>query len=174
MKKEIFIVFSFCIISIVIIGYFAYDKVTKQSVRFNSVSSNNLSAITLYDSTSEKVFLKESLGKSLILILFNSSCDICHAEATQIKNKLGLLKTARLIFVSIEPSKDIEKFSLSTKLKNEDNVFFYRIDPEMVSNLFGSAGVPQINIYDSNYALIKEFDGEIKVSAVASYLESSK
>jgi peroxiredoxin len=167
--KKIFLLSLLVIVSGILgLGYFAYNKLINKSKPDESKSI--LTSLLLQNLEGEKVPISSFAGRDFVLVLFNSTCEICHTEAAQIKAKIDLLQNAHILFVSTEQTDAIRKFSIDSQLASEHNVSFYKISQETVDNVFGSGRLPQINIYNSAYSLINEYDGEIKVSAIARHL----
>lgn len=107
------------------------------------------------------------LAKPVVFILYNSTCEHCQYELTQIRASMHLFKDVELVFLSSEPISAIKKVALL--FESHRNVNFIKINPEDVYDNFGTVRYPTILIYGTNGKLIKEFKGETKVEAILRY-----
>ncbi|MFM9840540.1 MAG: peroxiredoxin family protein [Cyclobacteriaceae bacterium] len=109
-------------------------------------------------------------AKPVIIILFNTSCEHCQYEATEIKKSISSFQKASILMVSSEPIKIIKAFSVQYGLDNEPSVTFAKINRDDVFETFGSVSIPHIFIYGKDHRLIKEFKGETKIEAILKYI----
>ncbi len=107
---------------------------------------------------------------STVVILFNTTCDHCQYEATEIKKSITSFSQSSILMVSSEPIKTIKAFSKDYGLSNEESVTFAKINRDDVFETFGSVSIPHIFIYGKDRKLIKEFKGETKIEAILKYL----
>ncbi len=105
-----------------------------------------------------------------IIILFNTTCEHCQYEATEIKKSITSFSQLSILMVSSEPIKTIKAFSKEYGLSNEASVTFAKINRDDVYETFGSVSIPHIFIYGKDRKLIKEFKGETKIEAILKYL----
>lgn len=106
-------------------------------------------------------------GKPVVLILFNSTCEHCQYELSQINAEINSFNNIELVFLSSEPIPAIKQSALP--FEGNRNVNFVKINPEDVFDNFGTVRYPTILIYGTNGRLIKEFKGETKVEAILKY-----
>jgi len=106
-------------------------------------------------------------AKPVILILFNSTCEHCQYELSQIKANITDFNAVELLFVSAEPIEVIKQ--VASAFAAADNIKFIKISPEDVYENFGTVRFPTILIYNTAGKLIKEFKGETKIEAILQY-----
>ncbi|HEY0651618.1 MAG TPA: redoxin domain-containing protein [Chryseosolibacter sp.] len=111
---------------------------------------------------------KDFKGKN-ILILFQPDCDHCQHEAEDIEKQLADFKDYKLYFVSAAPMPEIEKFAMTYRLKDKENVVFGNTAAENVLNHFGPIPAPSIYIYNDQ-TLKKSFEGQTDVNEIVSSL----
>jgi thioredoxin-related protein len=107
---------------------------------------------------------------STVVILFNTTCEHCQYEATEIKKSISFFSKTSILMISSEPIKKIKTFSEEYALNNESSVTFAKISRDDVFETFGSVSIPHIFIYSKDRKLIKEFKGETKIEAILKYL----
>lgn len=107
------------------------------------------------------------LAKPVVFILYNSTCEHCQYELSQINAEINSFNNIELVFLSSEPIPAIKQSALP--FEGNRNVNFVKINPEDVFANFGTVRYPTILIYGTNGKLIKEFKGETKVEAILKY-----
>ena len=107
------------------------------------------------------------LAKPVVFILYNSTCEHCQYELSQINAEINSFNNIELVFLSSEPIPAIQQSALP--FEGNRNVNFVKINPEDVFANFGTVRYPTILIYGTNGRLIKEFKGETKVEAILKY-----
>lgn len=107
------------------------------------------------------------LAKPVVFILYNSTCEHCQYELSQINAEINSFNNIELVFLSSEPIPAIKQSALP--FEGNRNVNFVKINPEDVFANFGTVRYPTILIYGTNSKLIKEFKGETKVEAILEY-----
>lgn len=107
------------------------------------------------------------LAKPVVFILYNSTCEHCQYELSQINAEINSFNDIELVFLSSEPIPAIKQSALP--FEGNRNVNFVKINPEDVFANFGTVRYPTILIYGTNGKLIKEFKGETKVEAILKY-----
>jgi len=109
-------------------------------------------------------------GKQLLIILFNTTCEHCMAEAKALSKTIHSFEDATIVMVSTESLEEIRNFSRDYDLNNYTNVFFTSIDDTELYNAFGTVNYPEIFIYSSDGDLVKQFKGETKPEAILKYI----
>ncbi|MCA4893610.1 MAG: redoxin domain-containing protein [Cytophagales bacterium] len=105
-----------------------------------------------------------------IIILFNTTCEHCQYEATEIKKSIDFFSQVRVLMISSETIEVIKAFGDQYGLTNKPSITFAKISPDDVFETFGSVSIPHIFIYGKDRKLIKEFKGETKIDAILQYL----
>lgn len=108
-------------------------------------------------------------GNPLVIIYFNSGCDYCSEEAQAISDNIELFDEIELLFLSLEPLKDIRDFAKNKGLRNHDHVSFGQIDDATANDVLGITSAPQFFIYNAAGKLTKQFKGSTKIEALIKY-----
>ena len=108
---------------------------------------------------------------SILVIYFNTTCDHCQYEAQEIhKNKEKFSKT-QILFVSDEPTKDLQAFQTQYKLSELPNLSILEDKNKAFGKSFGITSIPSIFVYDANKNLKKHLQGGIKIELILKTLE---
>jgi thiol-disulfide isomerase/thioredoxin len=105
-----------------------------------------------------------------VVILFNTTCEHCQYEATEIKKSISFFEKTSILMISSEPIKTIKAFAEEYGLNSEANITFAKINRDDVFETFGSVSIPCILIYNKSRNLVKEFKGETRIEAILQYL----
>lgn len=108
-------------------------------------------------------------NNNIILIYFNSECEHCQNELGEIEQSVNDFDGIEVVLMSSEQISKIKSIQVRYNLANKSNFHFVNINPESLSDNFGSLSVPHIFVYGSDGKLRKEFKGETKIEAILSY-----
>lgn len=167
-KTKFFIVLLLvCIVSF--LGYKITNKLNyKQKVEERTKVIPDFSFYTIQD----EAYTKNDLPhKPIIFVYFNSDCDFCKSEATEIQSRLIDFKNVQLVFVSFEEKETIKKFAQEYKLGNEKNVLFLEDKKGVFSELFDVNSIPYIVVYNKDEKLLKKFKGATKIDKILELIE---
>ena len=104
-------------------------------------------------------------GWPLWVVFFDTGCDHCRTEASDIQ-RVGKFNGLRILLVSSEPSDSLAAFSRSYKLDSLKDVQVLA-DPKHESYYaFNVTATPTSFLYDANGALIKKYTGVVRVDNV--------
>jgi thioredoxin-related protein len=109
------------------------------------------------------------INKNLVLIYFNSGCEHCQYELSQLKENITEFEGIEIVLMSSENLATIKSTSIKYELDQFRDVKFVKIEPQNVFENFSSLSVPNIFIYGADGRLIKEFKGETKMEAILQY-----
>ena len=100
-------------------------------------------------------------NKRTIVILFNSECDHCQAEADILSERMDELRDIQLWFISFEESEQALAFLNEKGLTRHPDYHLFSTNPEEAKAMFGVLWLPQTFLYEENQ-LTKGFLGPIK------------
>lgn len=106
-----------------------------------------------------------------IFLYFNSECEHCQSEATQIKENIEQFKNVQLFFISFEDTQKITAFATKYKLNQYDNITFLYDKQVSFATTFDVNSLPAIVVYNKEKALVKKIKGEIKVQNILKLLD---
>ena len=172
MLKYIRILVLVVILSVV--GYLVFCITqTTQKKAIISQTIQKLPAFSFRD-LNDKDFTEKDLSStytSILVIYFNTTCDHCQYEAQEIyKNKEKFSKT-QILFVSDEPTKDLQAFQTKYKLAELPNLSVLEDKNKVFGKSFGVTSIPSIFIYDADKNLKKHLQGSIKIELILKTLE---
>jgi thioredoxin-related protein len=135
--------------------YSIVEKVyAKKSVQ-NKIQNLSVAQLFKMDSTQFQM----TSGRPILLVFFNSQCEHCQYELTELKKNLSSFEAVSVLLMSSENIATIKEAAEFVKI-NRDDVF----------ENFGSLSVPHLFLYGADRKLIKEFKGETKIEAILQYL----
>jgi len=158
---------SSIVVLLIFLGYSIVENVAaKKEV---VIKIQNLPAAHLF--TLDSVAFQFPVSSSIILIHFNTSCEHCQYELTEIRKNVSSFSAGHVVLMSSGNIADIRRASKEHGLAGLPNIHFTKINQDDVFDTFGSLSVPHIFIYGKDRKLIKEFKGETKVEALLQHLQ---
>lgn len=170
MKKYLKPLIGIILISVfVFLGYNILKKISyKKEVAERIKTIPNFNFLTL----NNEGFTQNDLAtnKNNLFVYFNSECDYCQSEATQISENLTKFKTTQFIFVSFESIEGIKQFAEIHYLLNKENIVFLQ-DKEMIfEELFDAKSIPFMLLYSKDNQLIKKYKGATKIDNILKHI----
>ncbi len=108
--------------------------------------------------------------KNIVIVQFHSECDLCQSEAQLFVKNQEKFKNTQILWVSDEKLSTIRLFAEKYELVNMSNCKILKSNGTDFKQAFGSSGVPQIFIYDTERRLLKHFKGETKIEAILKHI----
>ncbi len=137
-----------------------------------SIYMGELESLNLLTLDSTRFQLTESqLKESLLLVVFNPTCDHCQAEAREIKSKIEKLKDVTILMIASVQLKEIYNFSVDYEMSDLENVKFVYTSPLYGYQFFGGIQLPHLRLYDREFKLIKSFSGATSVEDIISQIK---
>lgn len=126
-----------------------------------------------YFTTNGKIFTPNDLktDRATLFVYFNSECDHCQNEASQIQANIAKFHDYQLVFVSFEEKSKIIAFAKNYKLDHYDNVTFLLDKRAAFSTNFFVTSFPTVLIYNEDKKLIEKIKGQTKVETILKKLE---
>lgn len=123
-----------------------------------------------YNMDSLKVSHVEFNKKPTVIIYFNTECEHCQYEATQIVKYQDKFKNVNLYMLSAENIPKIKAFASQKRLDKISNLEMGKITVKESFEVFAFTSIPDILIYNASGELQKHFKGETKIEAILKYL----
>lgn len=166
--KSIIGVFFICLI--VFLGYNITKKINyKKEVSERIKTIPNFTFLTLNNQTFSKKELTKNIYK--LFVYFNSECEYCQSETTQISKNLEKFNEIQLIFVSYEPIKDIKQFAKTYHLLNKENIIFLQDKEMLFEELFDAKSIPFMLLYSKDNQLIEKYKGATKIDNILKHIQ---
>jgi|JI8StandDraft_1071087.scaffolds.fasta_scaffold34629_2 peroxiredoxin len=170
MKK--LIKFSLILLLLAIIAFLGYKITTK--AQYKKDVENRIQNIPIFSfpSLQGTAFTNDhlSVGKNILFVYFNSECEHCQYEASEISKHLDQFHHTQIIFISYEPLESIRLFAEKYGLSNRDGVVFLQDKKGVFSEQFDANSIPYLLIYNKEHQLVKKYKGEVKIQAVLNHL----
>lgn len=146
--------------------YSIVEKVyAKKSVQ-NKIQNLSVAQLFKMDSTQFQM----TSGRPILLVFFNSQCEYCQYELTELKKNLSSFEAVSVLLMSSENIATIKEAAQKFELAASPNAEFVKINRDDVFENYGSLSVPHLFLYGADRKLIKEFKGETKIEAILQYL----
>lgn len=166
MKKKLKITIVAVIIGVV--GYLGYNIIKK--INYKTEVAARIKSIPAFTflTLENKDFSENNLSKRnyKLFVYFNSECEYCQSEATQISENIEQFKNTQLIFVSFEPLANIKKFASDFNLLDKENVIFLEDKKLEFAKIFDAKSIPFMLLYSKENQLIQKFKGTTKIDKI--------
>lgn len=123
-----------------------------------------------YNMDSLKVSYTEFNEKPTVILYFNTECEHCQYEATQIVKYQDKFKDVNLCMLSAENITQVKIFAHKMGLDKITNLEMGKITVKESFDVFAFTSIPDILIYNASGQLQKHFKGETKIEAILNYL----
>jgi len=110
-------------------------------------------------------------SKPTLIILFNSDCEHCQYEASQLQKRHQEFAGANVYLLTTETPIRTQSFAHTYGLDTLPMMHIGTLTPEEVHKVFGPTSVPHLFIYGPDGQLRKEYKGETKIEALTKYLQ---
>lgn len=147
--------------------FMVYSIIEKQASKKTITAKIQSAPVNVTLFTLDSTRFSFPVAKPVVLILFNSTCEHCQYELSQIKARIEDFKELELVFLSSEPIAAIKQ--AAAPFESVGNATFVKINPKDVYENFGTVRFPTILIYSTQGKLVKEFKGETKIEAILQY-----
>jgi peroxiredoxin len=117
-----------------------------------------------------KVSHAEFNKKPTVIVYFNTECEHCQYEVTQIVKHQKHFKDVNLYMLSAENIAQIKAFAHKMGLDKISNLEMGKITVKESFDVFAFTSIPDILIYNASGELQKHFKGETKIEAILKYL----
>lgn len=146
--------------------YTIVEKVTAKKTIQNKIQTLSVARLFTMDSTQFQM----TSARPILLVFFNSECEHCQYELSELKKNLPYFKAITILLMSSENIATIKEAAQEFELAASPNAEFVKINRDDVFKNFGSLSVPHLFLYGTDRILIKEFKGETKIEAILQYL----
>jgi|APTNR8051073442_1049403.scaffolds.fasta_scaffold03016_6 peroxiredoxin len=110
--------------------------------------------------------------KSIMIVLFNTTCDYCHDKMTKLIEYSSEFDHSQILFISSESIEDISKFR--DQYKSEKlNIKFLHASFEEIQDSFPAKTIPAIWIYNRKKMLVKKIDDIVPMKIIVKYIRAA-
>ncbi|MFW0716120.1 peroxiredoxin family protein [Pedobacter sp. N23S346] len=173
MKK---IIIAIGILAFCLAGLLTYKIV--QKFNRNKIIAKEKQALPVfqfYDQDLQK-FSATQLQSNVPVCIFyyNAECEHCDYEAKEIRKHIRAFEKAQVVMVSTNIPKETAQFINAHQLKDYAFITWLYDKEYNFYKWFGKSVTPSVYIYNEQHELVKEYTGEVKISAVLKYLDHEK
>lgn len=171
MKKNLKVIILIVIISL--LGFMTYKVIAKIKQKREVAEHIKTIPPFSYPTINGKMFTHKDLKENTptLFLYFNSECEHCQSEASQIQDNIINFKNFQLIFVSFEEKNKIIAFAKKYKLDHYDNITFLLDKQITFSTTFDVNSLPTMILYNKNKELIEKIKGQTKVETILEKLK---
>lgn len=167
------LLFVILIVLLVSIGWLLFSVYEKEETNKQIQKREEVLPDVSLESVAGDRYTISELGKgaAILLVYFNSTCEICQLELQNIGERIGDFSDVRIILVSSQEQEELMGFVDTHPLNKASNVYWL-LDQEMeVATYYGVRSVPAIFCYDSSGDLHGKFNGPIKIDLLLDALK---
>ncbi len=171
MKRFLKVIIPIVIIGL--LGFMTYKVITKINHKREVAEHIKTIPPFSYSTINGKIFTHEDLKDNTptLFLYFNSECEHCQSEASQIQENITNFKNVQLVFVSFEEQNKIIAFAKKYKLNSYDNITFLLDKQVSFSTTFDVNSLPTMILYNKNKELIEKIKGQTKVETILKKLK---
>jgi len=170
MKKYLKTIIGIILISI--IGFLGYN--ITQKITYKKKVAERIKTIPVFSflTLNNEGFTQNDLAtnKNKLFIYFNSECEYCQSEATQISQNIEQFIDTQIIFVSFEPIEGIKQFAENYNLYDKKDMLFLHDKKLEFSEIFDAKSIPFILLYSKDNLLIEKYKGATKIGNILKHL----
>lgn len=108
--------------------------------------------------------------KKTLIMVFSPDCEHCKHETEMIKKKIDDFKNFQIVMVTPMPLHKMNEFYDHYELRKYKNITVGRDTKFFFPNYFKVRFLPFMAIYDSNFRLLKAFEGTPRWDELSGYL----
>jgi peroxiredoxin len=110
----------------------------------------------------------------VILVYFNTECQICQLKFEEIQTDGSLQQYARLVFVSDESPEIVNNYLSKTGIDQMEQILFLYDHELSVKEYFDIQGVPVTYIYTDEGELIRYYRGQVSIDELIAQLNTAE
>ncbi len=171
MKKKIIVVLG--ILALCLTGLLTFKTVQKyKKKKAVAIRKQTLPAFQFYNQDLKQFNARQlKMDIPVCIFYYNAECDHCQYEATEIRKHIEAFKNIQVIMVSTNTPKETTQFVNEYQLKEYGFITWLYDKDYSFYKWFGQSVTPSVYIYNKQHKLMKEYTGEVKISAVLQYLK---
>lgn len=162
-KATILVTFVMVITGITLLAIAIREKSKTKELFYQKLAI--IPQIDLYDLNSNLVKLNNiGLKEKVIIIYFDTNCDICQIEAKEFYNFQDKFKDSDVVFISNNTIDETKRFIIENRLE-ESNYLFLSDSNYLLIKDYHIQTIPYILLYINNY-LVKTYKGGVSIKQI--------
>lgn len=102
-------------------------------------------------------------GSPLLIIYFNSTCEVCRIELNALKERFAEFGQIKLLLASSQEREDLDGLTIEYPFVSASNTKLALDDEMKLSDYLGVKSVPSVFCYNSEGSLIANYQGPVKL-----------
>jgi peroxiredoxin len=165
MKKKLVVLvlitlFTLSLIFVARQQYGIYMASMKQKNTAKRLPALNLTSI---DGKKFNISSFKELSKFKLFVIFNSDCDHCDYQITELINNARNLNKFFVFFISAEPVSTLKKYGEKFNIARFDNMLMLNLDFTSLRETFDCPVTPALYLYNTDNILVRQYKGETPV-----------
>lgn len=171
MKKKIIVVLG--ILALCLAGILIFEILQKYKKKQTvALRKQTLPGFQFYSQDLQQFNAGQlKLGIPVCIFYYNAECNHCQYEATEIRKQINAFKNVQVVMVSTNLPKETTQFINQYQLKGYGFITWLYDKDYSFYKWFGQSLTPSVYIYNKQHKLVKEYIGEVKISAVLQNLK---
>jgi peroxiredoxin len=125
--------------------------------------------ISIIDSSSHSLTALAA-GKPVLLVVFNTECELCNYEINEIRDNIRLFNKYRIILASPQDFKVLRLFYQQMGLHKFPGIFMGNDPGYQLGRHFNIRAFPSMFVYNSGGQLVRKFNGSETIQEIAGAL----
>ncbi len=172
-----------CLSTTVLVAYADKKKKSKNETVKQETVSDTSTNYKVLGSPIPRIYAVTAKGKkittkdmandaNLFVMLFNPTCEHCQDETRLLMQNMDMFKNSKLLLLATDNMMSyLSFFDATTKVNTEPRILVAIDSADFVNKTFTYDGLPQINIYNKERILIKQFHGDQPMDSLARFIE---
>lgn len=166
MKKTLSVLLLFMLLGS--LSFLAYNVLSK--INHKKIVEMQIKKIPdfAYYSIAGELFTNKNLKENtpLVFLYFNTECEHCKNEITEIQKNIQKFKNLQLVLISLEQPKKILDFANNYRLNQYENINFLSDSKATFAAKFDIVSVPTVVLYGKDKQLIEKIKGEVNIEKI--------
>jgi hypothetical protein len=130
--------------------------------------SNDLPFFKILGTDSSTTHMRESLTKTMpvIMIMFSADCEHCEQEAQELVKHKNKLKDVQIVMASLSPITELKTFYSKNKLSELPHLMYGKDYLFFFTRFFKFSSYPFMAIYNKNHQLITALQGDVGITRI--------
>jgi thiol-disulfide isomerase/thioredoxin len=172
-----------CLSTTVLVAYAEKKKKSKNETTQQQVADDTSTNYKVLGSPMPRIYAVTEKGQkiqskdmandaNLFVMLFNPTCEHCQDETRLIMKNMDMFKKSKILLLATDNMMSyLSFFDASTKVSTEPRIPVAIDSANFINKTFTYDGLPQINIYNKERVLIKQFHGDQPMDSLARFIE---
>ncbi|MBN8837696.1 MAG: hypothetical protein J0I09_10570 [Sphingobacteriia bacterium] len=108
----------------------------------------------------------KKLPKFKLIVIFNSDCDHCKYQITELLKNSEKLNRLFIFFISAEPVSTLKQFGEKINISYFKNILMLNLDFISLTKTFDCSITPMLYLYNVDNILVRQYKGETPLDVI--------